>query len=92
MGQFLRWVMQSPTLDAIAMGHFARAQVTTLCLIYLPRRGGRLSLGPRTTRIRTQDPLVLPLHHGCSVCFLFSVMASSVQREISRQDTLSKCD
>ena len=43
------------------MGHFARAQVTTPSLIYLPRarRDGRLSLGPRTTRIRTQDPLVL---------------------------------
>ena len=38
----------------------------------LPRKDGTLSLGPRTTRIRTQDPLVLgpmalPLHHGGSV-------------------------
>ena len=44
------------------------------CLIFLPRRDGRLSLGPQTTRIRTQesrpaaaDYYLLPLNHGGSV-------------------------
>ena len=95
LGQFLRQVMQSPTLNAIAMGHFAQGQVTTPCLIYLPRRDGRLSLCPRTTRIRTQDPLVLrpvalPLHHGGSVkSLLYSYGFEKNKKKPHRQARLA---
>ena len=52
-----RWVIQCSTLNAIVMGHFARAQVTTPCDLPTPMEGS--DWAPEAARIRTLDPLVI---------------------------------